>query len=188
MCNPTNGLSSDSLRRIMPHSPVQIKEFCLSFPQKVCFQNFTTTVEYGGRIARIGRIGSGKSTLPNVLGGVYDPNFGNITNPVDAKISYVSQIIENFALLSDGQRFSNLLTGALSIYSKILLMDEPMNDLDIDNRKSLIQMLQSFSGTLIVASHDTELLRNCIDTLDISTMGKFILSPVTATIIFKALK
>jgi ATPase subunit of ABC transporter with duplicated ATPase domains len=37
--------------------------------------------------------------------------------------------------------------------------------LDRHNRASLMRMLKSYVGTLIVVSHDTELLRNCIDTL-----------------------
>ena len=47
----------------------------------------------------------------------------------------------------------------------LLLLDEPTNHLDKENRKSLMQMLKKYQGTLIVVSHDTELLRNCIDTL-----------------------
>jgi len=47
----------------------------------------------------------------------------------------------------------------------LLLLDEPTNHLDRYNRKSLMRMLRGFSGTLIIVSHDVELLRNCVDTL-----------------------
>jgi ATPase subunit of ABC transporter with duplicated ATPase domains len=53
----------------------------------------------------------------------------------------------------------------LGIYPNILLLDEPTNHLDRHNRKSLMRMLKSYPGTLIVVSHDTELLRDCVETL-----------------------
>jgi ATPase subunit of ABC transporter with duplicated ATPase domains len=98
------------------------------------------------------------------LEGVHNSNCGNITSPVNGKRGYVPQIIENFASLHAGQRFNKLLTWALSIYPNIPALEEPTNHLDIENRKSLLQMLQFAFGTLIFVSHDTELLRNCIDT------------------------
>ncbi|MGX6960347.1 MAG: ATP-binding cassette domain-containing protein [Rickettsia endosymbiont of Pentastiridius leporinus] len=45
------------------HKPIEIKELELSFSHKTCFEDFTTTINYGIRIAIIGRNGSGKSTL-----------------------------------------------------------------------------------------------------------------------------
>jgi ATPase subunit of ABC transporter with duplicated ATPase domains len=77
----------------------------------------------------------------------------------------VQQIIEDNDSLSGGQRLNAAVTQALSLKPNILLLDEPTNHLDRHNRKSLMRMLQSYSGTLIVVSHDTELLRHCIDTL-----------------------
>jgi ATPase subunit of ABC transporter with duplicated ATPase domains len=53
----------------------------------------------------------------------------------------------------------------LSVDPNVLLLDEPTNHLDRRNRTSLMRMLHAYSGTLIVVSHDTELLRNCINTL-----------------------
>ena len=64
-----------------------------------------------------------------------------------------------------GQRLNKRLSEALAQFPDLLLLDEPTNHLDKDNRKSLMQMLSRYQGTLIVVSHDTEFLRNCIDTL-----------------------
>lgn len=52
------------------------------------------------------------------------------------------------------------LTEALSLDPDILLVDEPTN-----HRRSLMRMLNSFSRTLIIVSHDIELLNKCIDIL-----------------------
>ncbi|MCD6056066.1 MAG: hypothetical protein K0R12_1028 [Gammaproteobacteria bacterium] len=66
---------------------------------------------------------------------------------------------------SGGERFNMAFTKALSLDPAVLLLDEPTNHLDAKNRRSLLRMLQAYTGTLIIASHDTELLRHCVDTL-----------------------
>jgi ATPase subunit of ABC transporter with duplicated ATPase domains len=79
--------------------------------------------------------------------------------------SYVPQIIDEFDSLSGGERFNKSLSQALSKTPSMLLLDEPTNHLDLQNRKSLTRMLKSYYGTLIVVTHDKELLRNCVDVL-----------------------
>lgn len=76
--------------------------------------------------------------------------------------AFVPQLIE-CASLSGGQRFNVALSEALTLQPDMLLLDEPTNHLDHRNRQSLMQMLKHFPGTLIVASHDVELLRTCVN-------------------------
>lgn len=142
-----------------------LKDISLSFSNKSCFEDFSSQVYPGSRIAIIGRNGSGKSSLLNILRGKLSPSGGDITIPDDVSIGYVEQTIHDFNDLSGGQRFNKRLSEALAQFPDLLLLDEPTNHLDKDNRKSLMQMLRRYQGTLIVVSHDTELLRNCIDTL-----------------------
>ena len=149
----------------MIHKPIQIKNLQLSFPHKTCFDDFSVQVRYGSRIAIIGRNGSGKTTLLKILHGMVEPTSGDIGCTDDAVFGFVPQIIEDNDRLSGGQRLNAAVTKALSLDPNILLLDEPTNHLDRHNRKSLMRMLQSYPGTLIVVSHDTELLRHCIDTL-----------------------
>jgi ATPase subunit of ABC transporter with duplicated ATPase domains len=152
-------------RFIMIHHPISITHLGLSFPQKVCFANFSTQVQPGMRIALMGRNGSGKSTLLKMLQGLICPSEGGICVPKDIVFGYVPQVIEDFADLSGGQRLNEALTRALVLNPNVLLLDEPTNHLDLKNRRSLMRLLQKFPGTLIVVSHDVELLRTCIDTL-----------------------
>jgi ATPase subunit of ABC transporter with duplicated ATPase domains len=63
---------------------------------------------------------------------------------------------------------------ALSNASNLLLLDEPTNHLDAENRRSLIRKLQNFSGIFIVATQDTEILRNCVDILWHIDCGKVV--------------
>jgi len=147
------------------HRPILLKDLSLSFSNKNCFEDFSSQISPGSRIAIIGRNGSGKSSLLNVLRGELSPSGGEIVVSDDLRIGYVEQTISDFNELSGGQRINKRLSEALAQLPDLLLLDEPTNHLDKDNRKSLIQMLKRYQGTLIIVSHDKELLRSCIDTL-----------------------
>ena len=150
----------------MTHAPLRIDDLSLSFPHKTCFDHFSACVAHSSRIAIIGRNGCGKSSLLNMLMGNFGPGAsGNIRIPADAIFGHVPQVIESFDELSGGQRVNEALTQALAADPNILLLDEPTNHLDRRNRKSLLRLLRAYSGTLIVVTHDPELLRNDIDTL-----------------------
>lgn len=149
----------------MTHKPISCHNVGLSFPQKVCFEGFTIQVHPGGHIAIIGQNGSGKTTLLKMLQGCIEPSQGEIYVPDGVVFSYVPQVIEEFESLSGGQRFNKALTQALALNPDVLLLDEPTNHLDVNNRRSLMRMLGAYRGTLIVVSHDVELLRNCVDNL-----------------------
>lgn len=99
--------------------------------------------------------GSGKSTLLRRIASVCSK---------DVTVGYVPQIVTDHQDLSGGQRFNKALTEALNHGPGILLLDEPTNHLDRSNRKSLMRMLLNYLGTLIIVSHDREMLRNCVDT------------------------
>lgn len=149
----------------MIHKPIQIKNLELSFPHKTCFADFTCQIPYGSRIAIIGRNGGGKSILLRAIAGDMHHCSGKINISDDMICGYVPQVISDHDDLSGGQRFNAALTDVLSKKPNILLLDEPTNHLDQRNRKSLIRMLQNYPGTLIIVSHDRELLRTCVDTI-----------------------
>lgn len=147
------------------HAPIQLEGISLHYPNHVCFSDFTATIHYGQRIAIIGRNGSGKSSLLNLLCGNENPNEGDIKHLENTHVAYVPQLPGANTHLSGGQRFQKALSDALAKQPDVLLLDEPTNHLDQSNRQSLMRMLNYFEGTLIIVSHDPELLRNCTDTL-----------------------
>jgi energy-coupling factor transporter ATP-binding protein EcfA2 len=53
----------------------------------------------------------------------------------------------------------------LAAEPNVLLLDEPTNDLDTDTLASLEDLLDSWPGTMIVASHDRYLIERVTDTV-----------------------
>lgn len=145
------------------HKPILFKNICFSLPHKHCFDQFNETILYGQRIAIIGQNGSGKSTLLRLIQNHIKPTDGEIIIPHDLVMGCVPQLIDEFESLSGGQRFNAKLTEALACSPTILLLDEPTNNLDRKNRQSLMRMLRAFEGTLIVVTHDVELLSQTVD-------------------------
>lgn len=138
--------------------PIKLENISLTFNHKICFQNFSAVINYGDRIAVIGNNGSGKTALVKAIAGCESILEGEINIPKGVVIAYVAQTIESYPQLSGGQRFNKELSLALSKNPDLLILDEPTNHLDIYNRKSLMGMLERFCGTLIIVSHDEELL------------------------------
>jgi ATPase subunit of ABC transporter with duplicated ATPase domains len=66
--------------------------------------------------------------------------------------------------LSGGERRRLQMLRLLATEPNVLLLDEPTNDLDTDTLASLEDLLDSWPGTMIVASHDRYLIERVTDT------------------------
>lgn len=147
----------------MTHSPISLTNVSHSFEDKLCFEPFSKVIYPSTKIAIIGRNGSGKSTLLKIIEGVLAPSGGSVHIPQGIVIGYVPQLVTEHSYLSGSQRFNKTLSQELAKHPDVLCLDEPTNHLDAKNRIALMRMLKQFRGTLIVVSHDVELLRNCVD-------------------------
>ena len=145
----------------MKHNPIIIKNLTLSITNKDCFADFSAQINAGEHIAIIGCNGCGKSSLLKIFKNIIGATSGKVIMPNNLRVGYIKQVIDDLDNLSGGQRVNKKLSTELSNYPDLLLLDEPSNHLDTDNRRSLIGMLQRFNGTLIIASHDKELMNKC---------------------------
>jgi len=77
--------------------------------------------------------------------------------------------------LSGGELSRVALAKLILSGANLLLLDEPTNHLDIASREALETALQSFPGTLMIVSHDRELIDRLAEKLIIIEHGKAII-------------
>ncbi|WP_454688884.1 ATP-binding cassette domain-containing protein [Achromobacter aloeverae] len=64
--------------------------------------------------------------------------------------------------LSGGERARLLLARLFARPANVLVLDEPTNDLDIETLELLEALLQEYTGTVLLVSHDREFLNNVV--------------------------
>ena len=64
--------------------------------------------------------------------------------------------------LSGGERNRVLLARLFALPANVLVLDEPTNDLDIDTLELLEELLQAYTGTVFLVSHDRRFLDNVV--------------------------
>jgi ATP-binding cassette subfamily F protein 3 len=76
------------------------------------------------------------------------------------------------APLSGGEKSRLALAALIKRRPNLLLLDEPTNHLDLEMRRSLAVALQSYSGALVLVSHDRSLLAACADRILVVADGR----------------
>ncbi len=78
--------------------------------------------------------------------------------------------------MSVGEKRKASLATILSMDPEIIVLDEPSSNLDPRSRKELIALLTSFLQTLIVATHDLEMVLQLCDRVVLLAQGKIMAS------------
>jgi cobalt/nickel transport system ATP-binding protein len=88
--------------------------------------------------------------------------------------------------LSEGEKRRTALAGILAMRPQILLLDEPSIFLDPRGRRELLAVLQSWSGTWIVATHDLEFVRQTCGRVFVLDGGRLIAEGPTDALLSNA--
>lgn len=75
--------------------------------------------------------------------------------------------------LSGGERNRLLLARLFAKPANCLVLDEPTNDLDIDTLELLEELLEDYSGTVFLVSHDRTFLDNVVTQIIVAEGGGF---------------
>lgn len=69
------------------------------------------------------------------------------------------EVYKKGSMLSGGERMRASLAKVLLGNYQVLLLDEPTNYLDLHTRKSLLEVLKAFPGTIIFVAHDRSFIK-----------------------------
>ncbi len=82
-----------------------------------------------------------------------------------------TDLTKPFKNLSGGQKTKVFLAGIFIHQPEIILLDEPSNHLDADARQQLYELITSNPATIIVVSHDRQLLQLLPEMYELSKKG-----------------
>lgn len=93
---------------------IQLKDITLSFGSREIFKNLSWHIKDGKRIGLFGPNGVGKTTLLNMLSGLYTPDSGALMVPPSYVIGYLPQEVE------ETNTDRTVLEEALSVFKEVL--------------------------------------------------------------------
>jgi ATP-binding cassette, subfamily F, member 3 len=105
----------------------------------------------------------GKTVFETLQDAMPLANIGVIRNLLGAFLFSGDAIDKRIGNLSGGEKSRVVLATLLARPINFLVLDEPTNHLDIRSREILLDALRSFSGTVLLVSHDRHFLRQLVN-------------------------
>jgi cobalt/nickel transport system ATP-binding protein len=117
-------------------------------------------------------------------------NLGLTTEDVDERVMNALSIVGATHLkdrppyrLSGGEKRSVAIASVLSMSPSILVMDEPTSNLDPKARRQLIDLLKTFEHTIIVATHDLDMVLDLCSRTLVLKEGRVVADGATLNIL-----
>ncbi|MGC6581901.1 MAG: ABC-F family ATP-binding cassette domain-containing protein [Akkermansiaceae bacterium] len=107
-----------------------IKNLRVEFGPRVIFRNLTFSVGPSERIAFAGHNGAGKSTLMKCIGGVLEPNGGEISKPKHHRIGYLPQEGIHITGISLYDEVESAFAETKALQEEIARLEKELPDLD----------------------------------------------------------
>ncbi|HIE17019.1 MAG TPA: ABC transporter ATP-binding protein [Dehalococcoidia bacterium] len=108
-------------------------------------------------------------------------NMGLSKEEVEARVREALSVVGGLELasraahhLSEGEKRMVSIAGVLAMRPQLLLYDEPSANLDIRSRRRLIRVLQASKETILIASHDLELVLEVCNRVVLMDEGRII--------------
>jgi len=145
-----------------------------SYGDCLLFQAEKLQVHRGERIGIVGKNGEGKSTLLHILMKKMSPDQGIVqiygrsslipqldvqtTAAVSPEMKSQWNVPNEADFLSGGEETRKKIAAALSSGAELLAADEPTSHLDVKGVEKFEEEMKAFTGSLLLISHDRELL------------------------------
>ena len=117
-------------------------------------------------------------------------NLGLTQDKVDERVRNALDRVGCFHLinrpphrLSEGQKRAVTIAAVMAMNPDILVMDEPASSLDPKSRRQLINLLNGFKHTKIIASHDLDLILDVCERCIIIKDGKVVVDGTTEEVL-----
>jgi len=105
-----------------------------------------------------------KFTVLETLEDACDPDYRTKCRSILGAFAFSGEDVEKkVSVLSGGEKSRLSMACLVSQKSNFLILDEPTNHLDIHAKEILKTAILNYPGTLIIVSHDREILRGSID-------------------------
>jgi len=78
--------------------------------------------------------------------------------------------------LSSGEKKKVALACVIMLNPQILLLDEPTTNIDGKTRKKILDIIEDFKGTLVIATHELDVITQIVDRVIVLGMDKTILA------------
>jgi len=171
-------------------SVLALKNVTKKFGGITAVDNLTIpSIDRGEFVTFLGPSGCGKTTLLRMIAGFYYPTAGSVImhgqeiNDLPPEKRRTSMVFQNYALFPHMSVFGNIAYGlkvalarCIVIEPEIILLDEPLSNLDanlrVQMREEIRKIQQSLNLTTIFVTHDQEEAMSMSDRIVVMNQGR----------------